>query len=629
MGYLLIPLALLNFAVFFSIIFKRRIEETIVISVMFQVAIMFFGGVISNLLIGFYVMIFLEVCALIFNIVSLIKNKGLLKLLGTPGLLVFFAVYLIFFWTNSCRVASVWDEFTHWALVVKHMFSANNFGLASDAPVVAKTYLSGTSIYQVLCMHYFGSFKESVMYIANDIMIFSFILPVFKYFKKFKSASFWLTFAGFLLLPMLFYPLMYQSLYVDGILGIVFGYTLFTYFDNTEDGNQLFCYLSTMLGFMMLIFIKDFGTPLSLIAFGIILFDKAIVKNEFKLRKIFSKQAFSKYIYMFILPLPAIVVKITWIELIKIYEVGGNKIKPTSMWTVLVDLLTNHANGTQKTILYAFTDTVSNGALVGKLGISYLTCVMIFILLSAVLVLNIPVIKRKTYQVSSFFIVLGALFYAFLYFMAYETIFTGTEATTLASFARYMPTYLIGMILFVLMIMVKEFAENPKKTNYFTISLMASLIIVGSPLPFYYVTPAIQHQSVEFRALFAPYEKVIKTKTPLKSKVYFVAQNTNGMEYWVTRYNVTDTNTLNIDYNGWSIGKPYNENDIWTRDISAADWSKLLRNTYDYVFLYGVDDQFRQQFHSVFDIDSTQIQSGQVYKVNKSASGIKILELVN
>jgi hypothetical protein len=192
-----------------------------------------------------------------------------------------------------------------------------------------------------------------------------------------------------------------------------------------------------------------------------------------------------------------------------------------------------------------------------------------------------------------------------------------------------MPTYLIGMILFVLMIMVKEFAENPKKTNYFTISLMASLIIVGSPLPFYYVTPAIQHQSVEFRALFAPYEKVIKTKTPLKSKVYFVAQNTNGMEYWVTRYNVTDTNTLNIDYNGWSIGKPYNENDIWTRDISAADWSKLLRNTYDYVFLYGVDDQFRQQFHSVFDIDSTQIQSGQVYKVNKSASGIKILELVN
>ena len=48
------------------------------------------------------------------------------------------------------------------------------------------------------------------------------------------------------------------------------------------------------------------------------------------------------------------------------------------------------------------------------------------------------------------------------------------------------------------------------------------------------------------------------------------------------------------------MGKPYNAKDVWTRDVSAKGWEKILKD-YDYVLLGRADKIFWDRFGELFD----------------------------
>ena len=172
MEYILLIFLLLNTSLFYSTIFNKKIEQTIFLSIFSYIFILFVFGIFSILNVGFITILILNGILFIINVHSFIKRKiDLNKNVLTTGLILFIISYLIIVWQSFGKLANSWDEFSHWALVVKNMYGLGNLGLGSDSTVMVKTYLSGTSLFQYFCTKLCGEFRESMLYVGMDLLI--------------------------------------------------------------------------------------------------------------------------------------------------------------------------------------------------------------------------------------------------------------------------------------------------------------------------------------------------------------------------------------------------------------------------------------------------------------------------
>lgn len=150
--------------------------------------------------------------------VTVLFCAGILNCLGPAALLMFgtgilFAVYYIYtdfknvvhaYWNGgylflavsfcllllACRGRMfVWyDNFSHWALVVKNMLLTDRFPSFQDTKIIFQEYPLGSASY----IYYFAKMvfnSEALQMAAQGFMMLSFILPVFKCVKKNMAAA--------------------------------------------------------------------------------------------------------------------------------------------------------------------------------------------------------------------------------------------------------------------------------------------------------------------------------------------------------------------------------------------------------------------------------------------------------
>ena len=108
----------------------------------------------------------------------------------------------------------------------------------------------------------------------------------------------------------------------------------------------------------------------------------------------------------------------------------------------------------------------------------------------------------------------------------------------------------------------------------------------------------------------------------LNEKVYFIAQNTNGLERTMFYYGMLPY-TSSMSW-CWSIGARYFADDVWTCDTKLQE----LIQGYDYLALYKVDQQFWDRTNSLFTRTSRGGNSG-IYKINRDARNDMSLERVD
>jgi hypothetical protein len=87
-------------------------------------------------------------------------------------------------------------------------------------------------------------------------------------------------------------------------------------------------------------------------------------------------------------------------------------------------------------------------------------------------------------------------------------------------------------------------------------------------------------------------------------KVYFVAQNSNGLERVMFYYAMLPY-TSSMSW-CWSFGKKYAVGDVWTCDMPMLP---LLKG-YDYLALYRVDKQFWDLYAGLFDVEAVGKTTG-------------------
>lgn len=105
------------------------------------------------------------------------------------GGFIFLAVsFLVIVAACKGRVFICYDNFSHWALVVKSMLLTDRFPCFQDTIIIFQEYPLGSTSY----IYYFAklvSNSESAQMIAQGFMMLSFLLPVFKCVKRNMAVS--------------------------------------------------------------------------------------------------------------------------------------------------------------------------------------------------------------------------------------------------------------------------------------------------------------------------------------------------------------------------------------------------------------------------------------------------------
>ena len=115
-------------------------------------------------------------------------------------------------------------------------------------------------------------------------------------------------------------------------------------------------------------------------------------------------------------------------------------------------------------------------------------------------------------------------------------------------------------------------------------------------------------------------KNIIMNKVKLNEKVYLIYQNIGGGgEYHILRYLISPIVT-NLMYE-WSLGPKYEENDIWSYDITKEQFEKkLIDEEFDYIFIAKIDKQFIDIYGDLIDnsiYDNYEELNNKLLKVNK------------
>ena len=596
-------------SVFYSLKLKQSIAKTFILSIMSIIFILYIFGLLSLLKWGVYFIELLSVIALIYEIIYIVKNKKdikkIKKYIFNTDNLIFTILFIILIFIHYGRMLSSWDEFSHWGDVVKAMFTINDFSTSPKSLSAFQSYPPAMSLFQYFWMKLGNNFIEYQLFISYQIVAISLFLPFISDIKKISGKI--ISVIILLFIPMIAFNNFYTSIYIDAILGLLYGYNILTIIFNKKYD----CYfiLNLFLSFFTLILLKDVGLFLVIINVLILFLDIFFIKKKIELSKIGIKNN-RKYILILVGAILLIIfTKISWDYNIKLNNASiqfGTKISIKDIY----NLLTLNNLGYKKTVIKNFIDALYQRQLItGILGFNTITLTIVLMLLINILMKKMPVIKKY-----SFYVFMGLGIYVFGLLFLYCTKFSEYEAIRLASFERYLSIYFLGIIFMITVLFIN-------KLNKKTILLLLILLFI----PYYNVfnIRVSVNNSIGIRSPYLEAENKIKNNIDEDDKIYIISQNTTGFDFWVLRYSLRP----NIINSGcWSIGEKYYEGDIWTLKISSDEWmNNLIKDDFDYVYIYKSDQEFVKQFGELFNDDS-KILNDSLFKVDKKRKKLKFVE---
>lgn len=263
------------FAVFFSFIFKKKIEETTIFSIFLIILILYVGGLFSFLNISYYLIC---LSSLIFLLILISNHKKInYKLILTPGLIFLILTTIVSIIIHHHRFVVTFDEFNHWFLATKDMYLNNELFTSIKSTVLAKNNTPGSTIFHYFWMKPSPIFDESLVFISMNFLLFSLLAPIFSIYKsnQWKHSLF----IGFFLflIPLTIYNYIYTGAYVDGLMGLIFAHILYLRFIKKYDKFNL---LSIILALFIFPLIKTTAIIFTVASVILIFIDILFFNNQ-------------------------------------------------------------------------------------------------------------------------------------------------------------------------------------------------------------------------------------------------------------------------------------------------------------------------------------------------------------
>ncbi len=519
-----------------------------------------------------------------------------------------------------------WDEFSHWATVVKAMVQEGCLGLDPRTHLLCGDYPPAMALFQYFLQRLYifsgkGGFSEWRLYLAYLTLSFSFLLPLI---RRIRTKGFWGTAVValcFVLVPLPFYENYYHSLYIDAFLGILLGAGLAMIV--LEKNKQDRCYGAYMYSLcFMLTLAKLSGILFSVMIISVWLADRFLENREFKKAGSAGAAAF------LVIGVP----NLLWNGGIKYFgtqPVEWGEIQPGALWGIFTGTDMSYRKEVWDVFKLALFDDTGGGTRfpVRNLGLSvnYFTLLVFFMLLAWAAWHFIRKKSRPMARTAA--LVLAAMAFVWLFFyislgITYLFRFDEGTALNLGSYARYTHTVYLAMWL-LLITLILWLAYEYFQTSLIKVAGLCILLVITPAKPaaeFFFRDPV--SASVESRKPYTELGAKIRSFAGADSRVYFICQDAadRGAAYWQTSFEARPARTQRAQ-SGWALGSGNPE--WYVSDLTASEWQKLLLAEYDYVAVYVTDPYFCGAFSGLF-ADPEEIQNNSLYKINKETGFLEL-----
>ncbi len=616
--FVLLVLCLVLMAIAYSAFMVRRIEVTLPLAIFTSILIIYIFGLVGKMRWGIYAFGAFTVIMFIIGIIKSLAKKQFKKLMGcifTVGFFVFILAVIFSLYMTNGRLLSKFDEFTHWGLTVKNFILFDGFANVKGSTTHGAGYQPGISIFCYYFTALKGTFNESDALFAMNIYTFALLLPLFRKITWKRVLVGIVSIPLIVSLPWLFSFAItpYNTLLTDAALAITFAYLLYQYFTHEQSCSN---YIGLGLGSAVLILIKPSSEIFALAVFLLILIDVLAFKRK-EFGRMFKKKGGFGFIFYILISGLAYA---SW----KLFTAKNHMLQVFDY----VEVTNEKSQGASDIISHFLKSLIVNTGN-EKLNMPYVWWIAVFAALTIIAILLAK--KGKERGRTALFCILLTLgyvaFLAALCFM-YIYLFIPIESASLASMDRYICTFLLGAVIFFIYLIMDEIFDRFEGAGLILALFPIALVALFAPWGkinsnMIKCENTIQKTKVKREAYFRA-EKTFEQMNYKKDRVYFIAQNTNGRDYQVAYYLATPV-SLSYDYEmGWSLGDPYSVKDVWTKDMTAEEWEMALsEGKYTYVYLYKVDDRFKERYSSLF-IDEKDIVDNSCFKIEKGGAHIKL-----
>ena len=144
-------------------IFKKKFIKVLPITLMFIVFPLFISGVVfSTFKIGIMINLLYCLCFIPYLLIKKENRKEFKDNYLSLGLIAFFVLYVFVYLFDLNRNFTVWDEFSHWGVMLKEMLRLDNFySVTKSTLMVHKDYPPVLQLFEFFWIKLCGSYREA------------------------------------------------------------------------------------------------------------------------------------------------------------------------------------------------------------------------------------------------------------------------------------------------------------------------------------------------------------------------------------------------------------------------------------------------------------------------------------
>lgn len=582
---------------------KREVplEKSIPIFNIALVVTLYLFAYIGFLQMGVWLIVSVQFLLFLYAIYTICQKKYIIKLLKEPITLLSSSIVIVLVYGDRGKLASGWDEFSHWMDTVKAISYINDFCTSQISHCGFGAYPPAMSLFQYYFqkIHFLidrtAIFNEWQMYFAYQIFLLSLFLPFLlmlgkeNRFSKYFSATIMI-----LLLLLVFYDRFFALIYIDPAVAILFGCGVAAVLLYEKYDTWYFAYETGICALLPIV--KDAGLYFGIFLAVIFLIDIVINRKGILALGIDKKKFIAVAFTPFVATLTA---KLSW--KLEIARVGLNSYDKIDI-VYFTKLFFGWDDGTyRKDVVNLFKYSFKEARFyeVSNFPVSY--CQMTIIGIALSLLAAFLLWREGRHKIrTTLLVILSVLFYVYSLGATYVSNFSEYEASRLASYDRYMNMAYLGWYIVIFIVMISLLLKN-KKYPYFFMMILVFFVMfspgkyLGTFLKREYVA-----ESWEARNKYENMKSIIEKCCDGDDKIWLISQGDRGYDYWVNKFNARP-NWIASGGAAWNLGGPFHGEDIETIQRTAEEWrSMLIDGEYEYLALFRTNDYFKETYGELF-----------------------------
>lgn len=644
---------LISISLLFMVIFDRKWEETVGLSLIIEIFILYVFGLFSLLTTGISAVYLISAFCLIAAFVIIMKRRIDIRTLVSPGLFIYGILFIVILVNCHGAFYARWDEYIHWGLAAKDMFYYDSFAKHIDTTVRLVRYMPFTTLAEYLFVYLNGLYSQEIVYIAYQTMLLSAGSVLFYKKGNKKVSNVVVAVIIGILVPVIFFTDIYNSIYVDALLAILMFYVLYCYLSEEA---SLFNYMRIAGGLAALVLTKDMGLAIAGLVVLIMMADsiyKQISQKKWNKKMCTVLPLLLVFIFLiffswqFYLSLPVVQTEEVQVaedmgDEAEADEKGRNITAETISASGLsvngiVELIKGEAPEYRYRSLKNYLIKMFDGETfkLGNLEVPYFDMwIGLGILMVLLLIRRYWDNRSKNIFFVSIMVFAGGIIYCIFLELLYLFAFPENEALTYASHDRYLGSYLCGSVLVMLgMILWEKSDDENNKERKILLTCLLGAVLVATPMKAF----ALKHMDYEVTEENVYYgdelSEELRTFTRRGEKIFFVCNNTDGLEICMFKNFVSPLietehgcdflgSAESIEEQKRILEKKkeqlYEEPFIW----AAEEWESTLK-TYDYVFVLHPYEIFSEDYGKLF-ADPDTIDDGTLYRINQDTGEVSL-----